>query len=652
LEKDNLIKQAEVTSDQHQASGIAINPPIFQLQVNPTNNTPTQLKKEEEVQELSSEDLSTLSYDTGDADPPGDKNNLNQLSQAKPPVFQLKSSSSSGMPDETLNKMSSSFGTDFSDVNIHSDSKSAVDAGALAYTQGNDIHFAPGQYDPGSQSGQELLGHELTHVQQQREGRVQANNEVNGLPLNDDKGLEEEADIKGAKAAQFKSNNIGISSLKSNDHLLPSSMSGISIQMKFERTDNKNSKDITYTTIQRVPDPPSAAGVVDIPLEVGRQTTRLGLAMGLLIYADQFSALSRNIAEEQNFTGNTSALDRISGELLRTSRQFGTEPDRNLEPMEAAITQGFVTGYQETFDTEFNAFRSHMLRNVQRVASTRPIDEMTPELAEAQRVAFENGDTSRLSQLQTVVDAAKDYNGYISTWGGRVSSVSSAIRNSRRTQTLISASESFGDYAERASQKVTAMRAFDTAVTGGRGSATQQSLNRFQAGLDVIDIGMSFVKAVPLIGDLWSNYYYPAATACITALGRIATARDRSQRLLTWINSDWNSPHPPAMPSGVGISFMGGASIFRFMWHVFFNSYTFDQSVEDFFMDHADSFNAVCHPRITITGDWNPFEDNHIANFENFVTSNRQAIWLSLYGADLPFPGSTNTPGTVSPMAE
>ncbi|MBK9551285.1 MAG: DUF4157 domain-containing protein [Saprospiraceae bacterium] len=112
------------------------------------------------------------------------------------------------MPDETLNKMSSSFGTDFSDVNIHSDSKSATDAGALAYTQGNDIHFAPGQYDPSSQSGQELLGHELTHVQQQREGRVQANNEVNGMPLNDDKGLEAEADEGGRMAVQMKEDSI------------------------------------------------------------------------------------------------------------------------------------------------------------------------------------------------------------------------------------------------------------------------------------------------------------------------------------------------------------------------------------------------------------------------------------------------------------
>jgi len=46
--------------------------------------------------------------------------------------------------------------------------------GAQAYTQGTDIHFAPGQYQPSSQGGQELLGHELAHVVQQADGRVKA----------------------------------------------------------------------------------------------------------------------------------------------------------------------------------------------------------------------------------------------------------------------------------------------------------------------------------------------------------------------------------------------------------------------------------------------------------------------------------------------
>ncbi len=107
---------------------------------------------------------------------------------------------SNGIPDGVLQKMEASFGTSFSDVNIHVGGE-ASKVGALAYTQGSDIHFAPGQYNPESRPGQELLGHELAHVVQQREGRVKANAEVAGMPLNDDKSLEAEADRLGAKAA-------------------------------------------------------------------------------------------------------------------------------------------------------------------------------------------------------------------------------------------------------------------------------------------------------------------------------------------------------------------------------------------------------------------------------------------------------------------
>lgn len=72
-------------------------------------------------------------------------------------------------------KMESAFGTSFNDVNIHTDSKAdrmSRDIGASAFTTGNDIFFRQGQYNPGSRQGQELLGHELTHVVQQRGGNI------------------------------------------------------------------------------------------------------------------------------------------------------------------------------------------------------------------------------------------------------------------------------------------------------------------------------------------------------------------------------------------------------------------------------------------------------------------------------------------------
>lgn len=109
-----------------------------------------------------------------------------------------------GMPEPVRDKMENSFGTDFSNVNIYANDQNAVHMGALAYTQGNDVHFAPGQYSPSSQKGQELLGHELTHILQQRQGQVKPTKQGKGMAVNDSPALEKEADEMGKRAADGK----------------------------------------------------------------------------------------------------------------------------------------------------------------------------------------------------------------------------------------------------------------------------------------------------------------------------------------------------------------------------------------------------------------------------------------------------------------
>ena len=104
------------------------------------------------------------------------------------------------LPDGVRTKMESSFGQDLSGVRVHQGPQ-AASIGAVAYTRGSDIHFAPGAYKPNSSSGQQLLGHELTHVVQQRAGRVRAPAGAK-IPINSDPGLEREADVHGAKAAR------------------------------------------------------------------------------------------------------------------------------------------------------------------------------------------------------------------------------------------------------------------------------------------------------------------------------------------------------------------------------------------------------------------------------------------------------------------
>jgi LysM repeat protein len=136
--------------------------------------------------------------------------------------------SSDKLPDEVQAKMENSFSQDFSNVNIHKDSSSAQDINAKAYAQGTDIHFAPGEYNPSSKEGQELIGHELTHVVQQSSGRVQPTIQGKDLNINNDSLLEKEADDAGIKAAQGQKVNYTASSeINSNSKTIQNKIEGL-----------------------------------------------------------------------------------------------------------------------------------------------------------------------------------------------------------------------------------------------------------------------------------------------------------------------------------------------------------------------------------------------------------------------------------------
>jgi hypothetical protein len=117
-------------------------------------------------------------------------------------AFQVPLRQKSGglpIPDNVRAKMETAFGADFSDVRVHI-GQEASSLGAIAYTWGTNIHFAPGQYNPNTIQGQKLLGHELWHVVQQRSGRV-SNPFGGGVAVVQDYALEAEADRMGVKAA-------------------------------------------------------------------------------------------------------------------------------------------------------------------------------------------------------------------------------------------------------------------------------------------------------------------------------------------------------------------------------------------------------------------------------------------------------------------
>lgn len=96
------------------------------------------------------------------------------------------------------------FAADLSSVRIHEGDGVAEQAGALALTQGRDIHFARGAFDPASERGRFLIGHELAHVVQQRDHTGAARAKAAGPAASalHDTALEAEADRVGRRVAQ------------------------------------------------------------------------------------------------------------------------------------------------------------------------------------------------------------------------------------------------------------------------------------------------------------------------------------------------------------------------------------------------------------------------------------------------------------------
>jgi hypothetical protein len=95
--------------------------------------------------------------------------------------------------------MERTLGADFSNVRVHVGPQPGR-IGALAFTSGSDIFFAPGQYQPQTATGLRLIGHELAHVLQQRAGRVR-NPSPSGVAVIQDRLLEAEADRAAHRAA-------------------------------------------------------------------------------------------------------------------------------------------------------------------------------------------------------------------------------------------------------------------------------------------------------------------------------------------------------------------------------------------------------------------------------------------------------------------
>lgn len=139
-----------------------------------------------------------------------DAKKLSQLkSIANSKASNQRADNVSGIPKGLKSGIENLSGLSMDEVKVHYNSTKPSQIQALAFAQGANVHLGHGQ--------ENHLPHELWHVVQQKQGRVNPTARLNnGTEINDDEYLEKEADLMGQKATMLETVSETSSAKQSN----------------------------------------------------------------------------------------------------------------------------------------------------------------------------------------------------------------------------------------------------------------------------------------------------------------------------------------------------------------------------------------------------------------------------------------------------
>ncbi len=289
---------------------VSLPPPVFQLKKKPSH-------PETEEKEESTAKEGPYQMAAAGGEPPADPSPSDSDESPSPP-FQAKPNKT-GLPDQLKSGVENLSGFSLDDVKVHRNSDKPAQLQAHAYAQGTDIHLGPGQ--------EKHLPHEAWHVVQQKQGRVQPTTQLKAFNINDDAGLEKEADMMGQKALK--------NSASPEKNLKSSKLSSVSspIQGKFGFE-----LELTIAVEAEMPDgsfqdPKNAVGIHlakgnQLELHVDHQETKAIMGAGVVddsmynnngapiieIVTDALDEFDPNI--DQDVTNLIAELDAIQTALL------------------------------------------------------------------------------------------------------------------------------------------------------------------------------------------------------------------------------------------------------------------------------------------------------------------------------------------------
>ncbi len=331
-----------------------------------------------------------------------------ELLQGKFSTIQRKENRT-GLPDNLKSGVETLSGHSMDDVKVHYNSSKPAQLQAHAYAQGTDIHLGPGQ--------EQHLPHEAWHVVQQKQGRVQPTKQLKSkVNINDDAGLEKEADVMGAKALQMKEESLENQTHQSkwtHDRYLQNNIAPI--QGKFGKKKNKKPKRLKGGSANEVyktdsgffkPDALKGDQSEDIHnlvnVNLNEEDSRMSARAVASSRLDQ--KLGTNILAREKFDevngkkGSTSEL--VSGQEMRSLLFEGDTVSKSVAKQGSGNEYKKIGGkYKANSGSEYHEF-DFMNEQIQRgMADLQAIDFLTGQIDRHEGNIFIDKETNQVKGI-------------------------------------------------------------------------------------------------------------------------------------------------------------------------------------------------------------------------------------------------------------
>ncbi len=517
-------------------------------------------------------------------------------------------SSSSGMslPDHLMRKFESSLGADLSGVRVHTGEVSAAanDAvGAKAYTMGSDIHFAVGQYDPSSADGEHLLAHEVAHTVQQG---------------------------GGAQRMQFKLavSSPGDAMEHEADRAADAMMSGLPAAVTFGTG--------VARLVMRQEKPAKGAGKATwvAPYDLGTASKRSEARVGVeRVYDMLLDAKGKLDATDASQAAMADALDPHIDALVGCVKAIPKDGD--LEAGDIATINKAVSAAVSTFDAHAVALGAKVKAAAAKLAAERSVIE--DAAAEKLHAMYTAGTTTDEKSGETVAMAKKAY-GLIKSINGNAVTIASlwgepwALALKHPTPVTFAST-----YLKPVG---TAFKYLDTATDAlstliglvkNPGKGDLQAIASLKVGLAAVSVASTFLKAVPVVGSLWGQFYRPAAEHCFQYIAKqmsMESSQGKEVALLEWMKQPRQPGVAPKIDPTVVKYFPGGQPVLDALYAaVNGGAPVITSSARASLMAEKSWFNNGL-------GAGNTLEDEMSdTKLRSWVQFNGDMVWSALYGS-------------------